>query len=60
MQCIDEKFNSSFNRIKFFVECAKIHLFVEHIEFYHTFATLMRNQTTNINWWHFTTNVVDS
>jgi hypothetical protein len=33
---------------------------VDHIIFCIIFATQMRNQSANMNWWQFTTNVVDS
>jgi hypothetical protein len=56
----DSNVQITFNLAKSFVESAKTCLFVDAIKFCIIFATQMRTQSANINWWHFTTNVVDS
>jgi hypothetical protein len=50
----------TFNLAKSFVESAKTSHFVDAIKFCIIFATQMRTLSANMNWWHFTTNVVDS
>jgi hypothetical protein len=56
----DSNVQITFNLVKSFVESAKTCLFVDPIKFCITFATQMRTLSANMNWWHFTTNVVDS
>jgi hypothetical protein len=56
----DSNVQITFNPTNFFVESAKICLFVDAIKFCIIFATQMRTLSANRNWWHFTTNVVDS
>jgi len=54
------KIQITFKLAESIIESAKLCLIVVHIKFCIIFATQMRTQSANINWWHFTTNVVDS
>jgi hypothetical protein len=56
----DSNVQITFYLVKTFVESAKTCLFVDPINFCIIFAKQMRNQSANMNWWQFTTKVVDS
>jgi hypothetical protein len=56
----DSNVKITFNLTDSNPDSAKKRLNVVHVNFYITFATQMRTQSANINWWHFTTNVVNS